>query len=280
MNTLIAADRLAAQLSSDELVIFDASFYLPTEPQDAQALFEAAHLPRAQFFDIDRIADRQSALPHMLPEPDEFAEAMRALGVSDGSRVVVYDQRGIFSAPRVWWMFKAFGHDNVAVLDGGLPEWRRQGLPVETGAAQPRRRGDFTARYRPELVRSLHDMRNKLARRDETVLDARAAGRFSGAVPEPRPGMRSGHYPGAASLPFTELLNEDGMMKPPEALRASFAKAGVTDARGIVTMCGSGVTAAVLTLGLAEAGFPLGALYDGSWTEWGGRSDTEIETSA
>lgn len=280
MQTLIAANQAAAEILSGEAISFDASFYLPNEPEDARGLFAAGHPPGAQFFDIERIADTQSGLPHMLPAPDDFAGAVRSLGVSNASRVIIYDQRGIFSAPRVWWMFKVFGHDNVAVLDGGLPEWRRQGLPVETGPARARPRGEFTATFRGNLVRGLDEMRRNLAAHDEIVLDARATGRFTGAVPEPRPGMRSGHVPGAVSLPFTALLDEDGMMKSPEALRACFAEAKVTGQDRIVTMCGSGVTAAVLTLGLAQAGLALGALYDGSWAEWGGRRDTRIETTA
>ena len=279
MRTLITADQLAMELPSDGMVVFDASFYLPTEQQDAEALFAACHLPGARFFDIERIADQQSGLPHMLPRTDEFAGMVGALGVSNASRVIVYDQRGLFSAARVWWMFKVFGHDDVAVLDGGLPEWRRRGLPMEAGTASPPAPGDFTARYRADLVRNLRDMQENLGTARETVLDARAAGRFTGAVPEPRPGMRSGHYPDAVSLPFTTLLNEDGTMKSPGTLRACFKAAGVTEGRRIVTMCGSGVTAAVLTLGMAQAGLDLGALYDGSWAEWGARSDTRIETT-
>ncbi len=280
MQTLIGADGLATELPSSNSVVFDASFYLPNEPQNAHALFAEAHLPGAQFFNIDQISDRRSHLPHMLPDPKAFADAVREFGVSDASLVIVYDQRGLFSAARVWWMFKVFGHDNVAVVDGGLPEWRRRGLPVESGAARPRRPGDFTASFRRDMVYDLQDMRRNLVEQNQTVLDARAAARFTGAAPEPRPGMRSGHYPGAASLPFTALLNNDDIMKSPAMLRARFAEAGVTAQSHIVTMCGSGVTAAVLTLGLAQAGLPLGALYDGSWAEWGGETDTRIETSA
>lgn len=280
MDMLITAAQLADESRSPELVIFDATFYLPTERQDARSLFEEAHIPGAQFFDIDRIADQASNLPHMLPEPSQFAEAMMGFGVSNSSRIVVYDQRGLFSAARLWWMLKVFGHDNAAVLDGGLPQWRREQRPLETGPAPPRPWGKFTASFRSEMVRGLTEMQRNLRDRREIVLDARAAARFAGTVPEPRPGMRGGHYPGAISLPFTEILNEDGTMKTPQALRSIFLAAGVPETGSPVTMCGSGVTAAVLTLGLARAGLPLGGLYDGSWAEWGSRADTEIETAA
>lgn len=280
METLVTAAQLGDEYQSPDLVIFDASFYLPAEPQDAQTLFQQAHIPGAQFFDIDQISDHDSKLPHMLPDPSEFANAVMAFGVSNSSRIVVYDQRGLFSAARLWWMFKVFGHDTVTVLDGGLPQWQREHRPIETGPAQKRPHGHFTAGFRGELVRGLTEMQRNLDQRREIVLDARAAARFAGLAPEPRPGMRSGHYPNAISLPFTEILNEDGTMKPASALRASFDAAGVTATSSPVTMCGSGVTAAVLTLGLARAGLPLGALYDGSWTEWGGRANTAIEASS
>ncbi len=239
-------------------------------------MFLAAHLPGARFFDIDKVVDAASPLPHMLPTPETFAAAVALLGVSSSDHVIVYDQRGLFSAARLWWMFRVFGQDNVSVLDGGLPGWIEAGGAVSAGAPDPVAAGKFTAGFRPELVRSLDQMKANLQSHAELVLDARAAGRFDGGVPEPRPGMKSGHIPGAKSLPFTELL-QDGKMLPPAILRAKFTGLGVKPDTKLVTSCGSGVTAAVLTLGLAVAGLPQGALYDGSWSEWGSRDDTPIE---
>lgn len=269
-----------AELDNRAIILFDASYYLPSEGQDARALFQAAHIPGARFFDIDTIADRSSLLPHMAPSAEDFAAMVEALGVSDRSHIVAYDQRGLFSAARAWWLFKLFGHDAVQVLDGGLPKWRAEGRDLVAGPAEPRTQGKFTARFRPELVRDRVMIEANLTTRAEAVLDARAAGRYTGAVPEPRPGMRGGHVPGACSLPFTELLRPDGTMQPPDVLRARFAACGIDAAARPVTMCGSGVTAAVLTLGLVCAGLPIGAIYDGSWAEWGGRADTPIERTA
>ncbi|HTJ89830.1 MAG TPA: 3-mercaptopyruvate sulfurtransferase [Acidocella sp.] len=268
-------ERMAAS-DSAKMRLLDATYYLPNEAKDAASLFQAAHLPGARFFDVDKVVDATSPLPHMLPTPETFAAAVATLGVSNTDHVIVYDQRGLFSAARLWWMFRVFGHDNVAVLDGGLPGWVEAGGAVATGAPAPAAPGQFRASFRPGLVRSLEQMKANLQSHTELVLDARAAGRFDGSVPEPRPGMRSGHIPGAKSLPFTELL-QDGKMLPPAILRAKFAGLGVTPDSHVVTSCGSGVTAAVLTLGLAVAGLPQGALYDGSWSEWGGRDDTPIE---
>ncbi|HEX7388837.1 MAG TPA: 3-mercaptopyruvate sulfurtransferase [Acidiphilium sp.] len=280
MSTLISTEQLDRDRADPALVLLDASFYLPTEPQNARALFADAHIPGAAFFDIDAISDHSTSLPHMLPDEAAFAEAAEGFGISNGSRVVVYDQRGLFSAARVWWMFRVFGHDAVLVLNGGLPKWRREGRAVSTGEAKARPRGQFTPRFRPELVRDRAAVTANIATKAETLLDARAAGRFSGAVPEPRPGMRSGHVPGARSLPFTELLGADGTLKSPDALRTEFAARGIGADSRPVTMCGSGVTGAVLSLGLVSAGLPTGALYDGSWAEWGGLAETPVEVTA
>jgi thiosulfate/3-mercaptopyruvate sulfurtransferase len=279
MQDLVSPAWLQARISAPggtPIRLLDATYYLPNEAKDAAALFETAHIPGARFFDIDKIVDATSTLPHMLPTPAGFAAAVTALGISNSDHVVVYDQRGLFSAARLWWMFRVFGHDAVSVLDGGLPGWVEAGGAVSSGVPAPAVPGHFHAGFRSSLVRNLDQMKANLQSHAELVLDARAAGRFNGSVPEPRPGMKSGHIPGAKSLPFTELL-QDGKMLPPAILRAKFAGLGVTPDKKIVTSCGSGVTAAVLTLGLAVAGLPQGALYDGSWSEWGGRDDTPIE---
>jgi thiosulfate/3-mercaptopyruvate sulfurtransferase len=212
----------------------------------------------------------------MLPTAEVFAEAVGALGVGSGDRVVVYDVRGVISAARVWWTFRAFGHDRVAVLDGGLRAWKAEGRPLEAGASTPPRR-QFRAALRPELVRDLEAMRRNLSARAEQVLDARSRGRFAGTEPEPRVGLRGGHIPGSLNLPYETLYRPDGTLLPPDALRSAFAAAGVNLDTPITTTCGSGVTASVLALALHLVGHPRVAVYDGSWTEWGGRTDTAIE---
>jgi thiosulfate/3-mercaptopyruvate sulfurtransferase len=277
MEPLVSTGWLAEALGTPDLVVFDATKYLPNEPKDGATEFLAGHSPGARFFDIDVVADQDTDLPHMVPTPGRFAKLMAELGVSNNSRVVFYDQKGLASAARGWWLMGLFGHDRAAVLDGGLPKWKAEGRAVEDGPAATPAPGIFRPDFRAARLRGIGDMLRDVASGETVILDARPAGRFTAAVPEPRAGMRSGHMPGAASLPYVELLKPDQTMRPPAELRARFAAAGADGSRPIVTSCGSGVTAAILTLGLRRAGLPEGALYDGSWTEWGGRPDTPIE---
>ncbi len=277
MEPLVSTGWLARELGNPDLVVFDATLYLPNEPLIGKEEFGRAHIPGGRFFDIDMIADGETELPHMLPTPGRFSSLIGALGVSNASKIIFYDQKGLSSAARGWWMMGVFGHDQVAVLDGGLPKWRAEGRPLESGPPPPPTPLRFRADWRAARIRGIGDLLANVRTRAELVLDARAAGRFTGATPEPRAGMRSGHVPGAASLPYTELLNPDSTFRPPAALRARFAEAGVDGTRPVVTSCGSGVTATILTLGLTLAGLAPGAVYDGSWTEWGGRPDTPIE---
>jgi len=277
-HPLVSTAWLAEHLGDADLVIFDTTKYLPNEPKDGRAEYALAHIPGARFFDIDDIADPDTDLPHMVPTPGLFARKLTALGVRNGDLVVFYDQKGLASAARGWWMMGLFGHDRAAVLDGGLPKWQAEGRAIATGAPNTVAPGDFRPDWRPTRVRGIGDMLANVASRQELVLDARAAGRFTGAVPEPRAGMRSGHIPGSANLPYTELLAADQTLLAPEALRARLAAAGVNGSRPVVTSCGSGVTATILTLAMVLAGLPNGAVYDGSWTEWGGRGDTPIDS--
>ncbi len=278
MGPLVTTEWLAGELGAADLVVFDATKYLPNENRDGKAEFLTAHLPGARYFDIDEVADIDTDLPHMVPTPGRFAKLMAAMGISNTTRIVFYDQKGLASAARGWWLMGLFGHDNAAVLDGGLPKWVREGRPVEAGAAAVPAPGVFKPDYRATRLRGVGDIIANVTSQAELVVDARAAGRFTGATPEPRAGMRSGHMPGAANLPYTDLLNADGTFKPVADLRARFAAAGVDGARPVVTSCGSGVTACILTMGLRLAGLPEGAVYDGSWTEWGGRADTAVES--
>ncbi len=248
-------------------------------PSQARCRRRIPHAPCSGrvWFDIDDIKDPANPLPHMLPDAETFADKVGALGLGSDSVIVAYDGLGLMSAARVWWMFRVFGHDAVAVLDGGLPKWIKEGRPVESGEAAPRP-ARFTARYRPELVRDLDAVADDLESHRAQIVDARSRGRFAGTEPELRAGLRSGHMPGAKSLPFTELLGADATLLPSDRIEAGFRAAGIDPDRPIVTSCGSGVTACVLALGLHLTGRTHAAVYDGSWTEWGGRSDTQVTT--
>ena len=276
-KTLVSTEWLAQHLGDDTVRVLDASWYLPTSGRDAQAEYRSAHIPGAQFFDIDEISDTSTDLPHMAPPPAKFASRMRGLGLGDGDQVVVYDGSGLFSAARVWWLFRLMGKPDVAVLDGGLPKWLAEGHAVDAAVPAVAAR-HFTPSPQNRHVATMADV--TLAARSGTaaILDARSAARFAGDAPEPRPGLRGGHIPGSQSLAYTAVLAPDGTMKPVDALRRIFAGLGVVADSPVITTCGSGVTAAVLSLALARTGHLDHSLYDGSWSEWGGVAQNEVET--
>jgi thiosulfate/3-mercaptopyruvate sulfurtransferase len=276
-NIFVTTAWLAAHLNDPRVAIIDASWYLPTANRKPYEEYLAGHIPGAVFFDIDGVADHRTNLPHMLLPPDEFAQQVGALGIGDGMTIVIYDEVGLFSAPRVWWEFLTMGAPDIRILEGGGPKWRAEGRPLASGEARPKP-GTFTPHFLPELVRSLDEMQAAVAAGGQ-IADARPAGRFAGRDPEPRPGLKSGHMPGARSVPSTDLV-ADGRMKPVSELKALFDAAGVDLTQPIVTSCGSGVTASTLMLALKLAGAGNVAVYDGSWAEWGGRTDTAIVRDA
>lgn len=273
---VVSADWLEQRLGDPAVKILDASWYLPAQNRDPRTEYRSAHIPGAIFFDQDAIADQTSGLPHTLPSPEAFAGAVGAMGISEDDTIVVYDGPGIFTAPRVWWMFRIMGAKNVFVLDGGMDGWKAEGRPTTAEVPTPAPRA-FKPAFDREAVTSFERMRDIVENRLAQVADARGAGRFTGEEPEPRAGMRSGHMPGARSLP-SGVFSENGRLKSLDALRRTFEEAGIDLTKPVVTTCGSGVTAAIITLALQSLGHTANTLYDGSWSEWGGRPDTPVAT--
>lgn len=276
---LVSTKWLADHLKSPDLRLLDASWYLPGDGRDAHAEYRAAHIPGARFFDIDEIADLRTGQPHTVPPVEKFMSRMRAMGVGDGHQVVVYDGAGLFSAARVWWMFRLMGQKDIAVLDGGLPKWQADGHPV-TDAAPVIRDRHMTVTRQNQMIKDVTEVARAAKLGSHTIIDARPPGRFTGESPEPREGMRSGHIPGARNVYYGDLLNADGTMKSVAALTAIFTKAGVDLSKPAITTCGSGVTAGILALALSRMGKDDHAVYDGSWSEWGMYADLPIETGA
>jgi len=275
-EALVGTEWLAQRLGAPNLRIVDATYFLPGARRNAREDYERRHIPGAVFFDIDQICDPESPLPHMLPSPEAFARQVGRLGIGDAARVVAYDSHGLMSAARAWWMFRVFGHEEVAVLDGGLPKWLREGRPLDDVPPHPRERR-FTARFNNNIVRDFNQVLANVEATREQVIDARSAARFGAAEPEPRAGLRGGHIPGSVNLPYPDLLDPaTGTVLPAAALAERFRDAGVAIDRPVVTTCGSGVTAAILALGLYLLGHKEAAVYDGSWSEWGAREDAPI----
>ena len=276
-KTLVSTDWLEKHLDDPDLRVIDGSYYLPNMGRDARAEYDAAHIPGARFFDIDEISDQRSELPHMAPPVEKFMSRMRAMGIGDGHQVVVYDGAGIFSAPRIWWTFRLMGKTDVAVLDGGFAKWQAEERPVEDMPPIMRDR-HMTASRQNMLIRDVTQVAAAAKLSDHEIIDARSPGRFRGEEPEPREGLRAGHIPGSKNVHYRTLLNDDGTMKSPEEMKAVFEAAGIDLSKPAITTCGSGVTAAILSLALERMGLDRWSLYDGSWAEWGMYGDLKVAT--
>ncbi|MZR30912.1 3-mercaptopyruvate sulfurtransferase [Sneathiella litorea] len=277
-SSLVSTEWLAEHADAPDVRIVDASWHMPAMNRDPRAEYDAEHIPGAVFFDIDEIADTDNPLPHMVPSPEKFSSRMRKLGLGDGNRIVVYDSLGIVSAARAWWLLRLFGHQDVAILDGGLPKWKAEGRPVDDMPVKPAER-HFTSRINSFLLREKDQVARNIDQNREQVLDARSAGRFDGTEPEPREGLRGGHIPGSKNLPYTALLNDaDKTFRQAEELNAAFSSAGIDLKKPVITSCGSGVTACVLAFGLHLLGHQRVAVYDGSWTEWALDEELPVET--
>ncbi len=278
-EALVSTEWLAAHLNAPDLRIIDASHHLPTTGRNARAEYDEQHIPGAIFWDIDAIADQSSDLPHMLPDADQFARQVGALGIGDGHKIIVYDTVSATGAARVWWTFRVFGYGDVAVLNGGMRKWLAEGRPVSKDVA-PRGERNLTVRTNHMLVRDREQILRNIDLQRDQVVDARSTGRFMATEPEPRAGMRGGHIPGSKNVPFPALLNTDGTFRSADELRQAFEQAGIDLKKPIATTCGSGVTACTLALGLYLIGQTETAVYDGSWSEWGSQQDTPVETGA
>lgn len=275
-SNFVSVEWLSRHLNTPDLAIIDASWHLPPLKRDARAEYLAAHIPGAVFFNIDEIADTTTGLPHMMPQPLQFAAQMKELGLGDGMSFVVYDQSGLFSAPRVWWMLKSFGVEDVKILTGGLPQWVADGMRTDSGPIHRAPRV-FTPRLDHGAVASLEDVAKASATLTAQIVDARPADRFRGEAPEPRPGLASGHIPGSLNVPFSQVV-ENGRLKSAQDITKAFADAGADLSKPIITSCGSGVSAAILAVALEEAGHKVKSLYDGSWAQWGSLPDQPVAT--